>query len=91
MVDATIYISGWEVEGLSRLDNLLKNMKEFMPIPGPESYAEAAPCEICMKMIKNARIKDIVWRRKDGTIAKKSLAPVLRKTKASTRKSKRKS
>lgn len=62
MNGATIYISGWEV-------NNIKNFIQLNPLEA--KYAEASPCMMCDRMIKNAKIERIVWRKKDGTITER--------------------
>ncbi len=34
------------------------------------SFANGAPCKLCSRMIRNARIKRVVYLKKDGSIAK---------------------
>ena len=54
MDGATLYISGWDYE---------RYVNGYVP-----SYAEAAPCMMCCRLLKNAKIKEVKWRKADGTI-----------------------
>jgi dCMP deaminase len=60
MEGATIYIAGWEVS---------KEMNRFGQFTS--GYAEAKPCMMCSRMIKNAKIKEVKWRMKDGNLVTK--------------------
>lgn len=63
MNGATIYIAGWEV------GNIPWNLGR--EVPTSSWYAEAHPCRMCTRMIKNAKIKEVKWRKKDGSIGVK--------------------
>ena len=63
MIGSTIYIAGWDVEYSKGISECGNKVNEFL-----YEYADAKPCMMCARMIKNAKIERVVIRMKSGEI-----------------------